>query len=59
MKKLGIALIILSAAMPTYYTFSAGGSMSEFLSRMTSPLALLLLITGVVLSSLKGKKAKA
>ena len=59
MKKLGITLIILSTAMPIYYALSAGGSLPEFISRMTSPLALLLFIVGAVLCALKTKKVKA
>lgn len=55
-KKLGAGLILLSLVMPTYYTL-IHGSISEFISRMTSPLALLLLISGIVLSVWKTKKA--
>jgi len=53
MKKLGIALLILSTVMPILHSH---GSPFEFLANMTSPLALLLWIPGVVLCVRKRKQ---
>jgi hypothetical protein len=53
MKKLGIALLILSTVMPVLHSH---GSPFEFLANMTSPLALLLWIPGVVLCVRKRKQ---
>jgi hypothetical protein len=56
MRKLGIALLILSTVMPLVHSH---GSPFEFLAQMTSPLALVLWISGVILCVRKDKKQEA
>jgi len=56
MKKLGIALLILSTVMPLVRSH---GSPFEFIANMTSALALVLWIPGVILCVLKQKKQEA
>jgi hypothetical protein len=61
MKKLGALLIVLSAVMPTYYAVTTETGLvpvlAVLIARMISPLALLLLGTGVFLSIRKDKKS--
>jgi hypothetical protein len=61
MKKLGALLIVLSAVMPTYYAVTTEGGLvpvlSALIARMMSPLAMLLLGTGVFLCLRKDKKS--
>jgi hypothetical protein len=56
MKMLGIALLILSTVMPLVHSH---GSPFEFVANMTSPLALVLWIPGVILCVRKAKKQEA
>jgi hypothetical protein len=59
LKNIGGILILLSLVMPTYYTVTADHSIPGFLSRMTSPLALLLLISGAILLFLGKRRSPA
>ncbi|MGA2876626.1 MAG: hypothetical protein ABSE82_13940 [Nitrososphaerales archaeon] len=61
MKELGALLIVLSAVMPTYYAVTTETGLvpvlAVLIAHMTSPLALLLLGTGVFFCVRKDKKS--